>query len=215
MRPAGFVTLLPSMRDRLYVGADDGRILAMELATGAVRWEEYVTGGVTRSDRAPRPRLCRRGRQAVSIVSTRRNGRRSSGPSASARSSTGSIAVDDERVYFAALDNVIRAARSDQWEPALEGSADEAAHRAAFASLGHVVFVPVAGAELVMLFDRDGARSGAIALPGETSRDAPPSHPRNRSGAGRVRGDRRPVEPVAADATSDRPVRPRWSRSRR
>jgi hypothetical protein len=37
------------------------------------------------------------------------------------------------------------------------------------------VFVPVAAPELVMLFDRDGARSGAIPLPGETSRDTPPA----------------------------------------
>jgi hypothetical protein len=37
-----------------------------------------------------------------------------------------------------------------------------------------VLFVPVSAAELVMLYDKDGRRSGIIVLPGEMTPDLPP-----------------------------------------
>ena len=39
--------------DRLYSGADDGRVLALELATGAVVWEQYLPDGVTATPTTP------------------------------------------------------------------------------------------------------------------------------------------------------------------
>ena len=52
---------------------------------------------------------------------------------------------------------------------------DQALRRSGVRVLGHVVFVPIAGNELVMFYDRDGERSGVIPLPGEPSRDTPPA----------------------------------------
>ena len=171
-RAAGGVKLAPVIEGNiLYAGADDGRILALDLATGAVRWEAFVTGGVTAiaahrglvyAGAGDRNFYCLDGRNGAikwpfrvgSIVN-------------------GGIAVDDDRVYFAALDNVIRAldrsTGNQRWKRPLQRRPI-----AGVRLLGHVVFVPVAGAELVMLFDRTGAPSGMIPLPGETSRDTPP-----------------------------------------
>jgi hypothetical protein len=85
----------------------------------------------------------------------------------------GRIGVDADRVYFAALDNVVRAldrgSGNQRWKTPLDRRPIDGVR-----VLGHVVFVPIAGAELVMLYAGGGERSGMIALPGETSRDTPP-----------------------------------------
>ena len=78
------------------------------------------------------------------------------------------VAVDDDRVYVAALDNVVRGldrkSGNLRWQRALDRRLVAGVQIA-----GHVVFVDVSGAELVMLFDATGARSGSIALPRETT----------------------------------------------
>ncbi len=86
---------------------------------------------------------------------------------------TGHIAVDEERVYFAALDNVVyaldRSSGNQRWTSAI--------HRRPFAGVfaaGHVIFVPSVAPQLGMLYDRDGRASGAIGLPAEIQRDVPP-----------------------------------------
>ena len=171
-KPAGGVQLAPAIDGtRVYIGANDGRIVAMETADGTPRWEEYVSGGVTALAAAAgrvyagagdRRFYCLDARNGAQSWSFRVGG-----------APAGRIAVDDERVYFAALDNVVWALDRDngnqRWKRPL-------ARRpiAGVRVLGHVVFVPVAGAELVMLFDRTGVPSGIIPLPGETSRDTPP-----------------------------------------
>jgi outer membrane protein assembly factor BamB len=158
--------------DRLYVGADDGRIVAMDLATGAVRWEKYVTGGVTALAAHRGLVYAGAGDKHLYCLDARDGATR--WPFRVGAIVNGAIAVDDDRVYFAALDNVIRAldrsTGNQHWKTPLTRRP-----LGGVRALGHVIFVPVASAELVMLFDRDGARSGVIPLPGETSRDTPPA----------------------------------------
>ena len=171
-QPAGGVRQAPAVDgDRLYLGANDGRIAAMDVATGAVRWESYVDGGVTAL--AAHRGLIYAGAGDKHLYCLDARSGAVKWPIRVGAFVTGQIAVDDERVYFAALDNVVRAvdrtSGNQRWKTPL-------AKRpiAGVRALGHVVFVPVAAAELVMLFDRNGDRSGTIALPGETSRDTPP-----------------------------------------
>jgi hypothetical protein len=82
--------------------------------------------------------------------------------------------VDDDRVYFAALDNIVRAldrsTGNQRWKTSLSTRPVGGVR-----ALGHVVFVPAAGNQLIMLFDADGTRSGAIALPAETPPDRAPA----------------------------------------
>jgi len=170
---AGGVRQAPAFDgDRLYLGANDGRIAAMELATGAVRWEEYVPGGVTALS-AHRGRVYAGAGDKHLYCLDARDGS-IKWPFRVGAIVLGGIAVDDDRVYFAALDNVVRAldrsTGNQRWKMPL-------AKRplAGVRALGHVVFVPVAGNELIMLFDADGSRSGAIALPAETPPDGAPA----------------------------------------
>ena len=170
--PAGGVRHAPALDgDRLYLGANDGRLLAMDAATGAVRWEKYVPGGVTALAAHRGLVYAGAGDKHLYCLDGRNGARR--WPFRVGAFVSGHIAVDDDRVYFAALDNVVRAVdRSNgnqRWKTPLSRRPI-----AGVRALGHVVFVPVAGAELVMLFDRTGERSGTIPLPGETARDTPP-----------------------------------------
>lgn len=158
--------------DRLVVGADDGRILAFNLTSGAVLWEKFVAGGVTALAAHRGLVYAGAGDKHLYCLDGRDGDRRWLFRVGSAP--FGRIAVDDDRVYFASLDNVVRAldraTGNQRWQTPLS-KRPIAGVRAA----GHVVFVPVAASELIMLFDRDGRRSGVIALPGETtSRDTPP-----------------------------------------
>lgn len=171
-QPAGGVRHPPAVAgDALYLGANDGRVAAMDVATGALRWEKYVPGGVTAL--AAGGGLLYVGGGDKHLYCLDAGDGDVKWPIRVGAFVTGRIAIDDERVYFAALDNVVRAVDrtngNQRWKTALDRRPIAGVH-----ALGHVIFVPVAAAELVMLFDRDGARSGTIALPGETSRDTPP-----------------------------------------
>jgi outer membrane protein assembly factor BamB len=178
---AGGVERTPAIDgDRLYVGAKDGRVLGLALATGAVAWEEYVQqGGVTTI--AARHGLVYVGAgNKYFYCLDGRNGKEK-WPFRVGSIPTGRIAVDDERVYFAALDNVIRAldrkTGNQHWKTPLPRRAV-----AGVVVRGHVVFVPVTGSELVMIYDHDGQRSGQINLPGETEVHAPPDVHENADG---------------------------------
>ena len=178
--PAGGVREPPAVDgDRLYVGANDGRIVAIDVATGTLRWERYVSGGVTALAAYRGLVYAGAGDKHLYCLDARNGGVK--WPIRVGSFVTGRIAVDDERVYFAALDNVVRAVDrtngNQRWKTPLARRPIAGVH-----ALGHVVFVPVSAAELVMLFDRDGARSGTIALPGETSRDTPPELRETKAG---------------------------------
>lgn len=171
-RPAGGVRLAPAIDGaRLYVGADDGRIVAMELADGTPRWEEYVPGGVTALAAGGGRVYAGAGDKRFHCLDARNGASAWSFQVGAAVA--GRIAVDEERVYFAALDNVIRAldrrSGNQRWKMPLSRRPISGVR-----ALGHVIFVPVDGTELLMLYDSTGARSGVIALPAETARDTPP-----------------------------------------
>jgi len=165
--------------DRLYLGAEDGRIVALDLATGAARWEKFVEGGVTAL--AARRGLVYAGAGNKHLYCLDARNGAVKWPFRVGALITGHIAVDDERVYFAALDNLIRAVDrstgNQRWKTALKTRPISGVR-----AVGHVLFVAVTGTDLVMLFDRDGERSGTIALPGDTSRDTPPAVQETASG---------------------------------
>lgn len=169
---AGGVRLAPAVDgDRVYLGANDGRILALTLASGDVAWEKYVPGGVTAiaahrglvyAGAGEKQFHCLDGRNGAvkwlyrvgAIV-------------------TGRISVDADRVYFGALDNVVRGLdRSNgnqRWKQPLNRRPIAGVYAA-----GHIVFVPASAPELMMLYDATGQPSGQIALPGEMTSDQPP-----------------------------------------
>ena len=169
---AGGVRHAPAIDgDRLYVGADDGRVLALETATGVVRWEQYVRGGVTALAASRGLVYAGAGDKQLHCLDGRNGGVRWSFRVGSFVG--GHIAVDEDRVYFAALDNVIRAldrtTGNQRWKEPVSRRPI-----AGVRAIGHVVFVPLTGAELVMLFDRDGARSGVLTMPGDITSGASP-----------------------------------------
>lgn len=170
-RAAGGVRHAPAVDgERVFVGADDGRVLALDLASGSVVWEQYVDRGVTAivASRglvytgAGDKRLYCRDAATGAVKWLFRVGALVSG----------AMAVDEDRVYFAALDNVVRAldraTGNQRWQAPLSKRPV-----AGVIAAGRVVFVQVSGTELVLLLDRDGRRSGTIPLPGESTRDTP------------------------------------------
>lgn len=175
---AGGVRQAPAIDgDRLYVGANDGRVLALTLPTGAVAWETYVPNGVTTIAAHLGLVYVGAGNKHFYCLEGNKGSRKWSFRAGAIP--TGRIAVDDERVYFSSLDNVIRAldrkSGNQRWQSGLP-------HRAptGIVAAGHVVFVPIAGSELVMLYDHDGRRSGNIGLPDVI--DAPPDVTENSQG---------------------------------
>jgi len=169
---SGAVKLPPDLDGgRVYTGADDGRVLALALATGAVEWESFVQGGVTAI--AARAGRVYAGAGDKHLYCLDGRSGKVEWQKATGSSPIGRIAVDDSRVYTAALNNVIfaldRSNGNQRWT--------EAIRRRPFAGVllaGHIVFVPVVGPQLVMLYDADGKPSGIIGLPGEILRALPP-----------------------------------------
>jgi len=170
--PAGGVRLPPAIDgEHLYTGADDGRILALTLASGVVAWERYLPLGISTiaaydgrvyAGAGNKQFYCLDGR-AGKEQWLRRIG----------ANATGRIAMDDDHVYFTALDNVVyaldRSNGNQRWTSSLRRRPI-----AGVVVAGHVVFVPAISSQFYMFYDRDGRPSGAIELPSEIARDAPP-----------------------------------------
>jgi outer membrane protein assembly factor BamB len=169
---AGGVRLAPDIDgDRLYAGANDGRVVALTLSTGAVAWETFLPLGVSAiAARAGRV-YAGAGDKVFYCLDGRSGVTRWSRPVGSVIK--GRIAVDEDRVYFAAFNNVVygldRANGNQRWTGPV-------AHRpfAGVVAAGHVVFVPAVSPELIVLYDFDGRGSGVIGLPGEIVQDIPP-----------------------------------------
>jgi hypothetical protein len=163
-KPAGGVTLAPSVtEDRVYLGANDGRLLALALATGEEAWETFVPEGVTAI--AAHRDLVYAGGGDKYFYSYR------DGKSAHPRFRVGAavigrIAIDDEHVYFTARDNVIRALdfgnENQRWHQGMRSRPFDGVVQA-----GHIVFVPLTAHELPMLFAGNGRQSGVLGLPGD------------------------------------------------
>jgi outer membrane protein assembly factor BamB len=173
-KPAGGVREPPAIDgDRLYLGADDGRLVAMDVADGTPRWENYVQNGVTAIHAGGGRVYAGAGDKHLYCLDGRSGATKWSFPVGAIV--TGRMAVDDDHVYFAARDNVVRALDrgngNQRWKRALRRRSI-----AGVQVLGDVVFVQTAaGTELTLLYAPDGTPSGAIVLPGETPpRDMPP-----------------------------------------
>jgi outer membrane protein assembly factor BamB len=170
---AGGVLLPPAIDgEYLYTGANDGRVLALTLASGAVAWDRdrYVPGGVsTMTARAGR--VYAGGGDKYFYCLNGRSGKEEWHRWIGARP-IGRIAVDDERVYFSALNNIIfaldRSSGNQRWTTVVRRRAVDGLLIA-----GHIVFVPAVASQVSMYYDHDGRSSGAITLPSEMAREAP------------------------------------------
>lgn len=163
---AGGVKIAPALDgDRLYAGAEDGRVVALNMSDGSVAWQQFFTGGVT-AIAAHRGRVyVGAGDKLLYCLEAPKKGEEKWHYSLGALA-LGRMAVDDDRVYVAALNNVIRALDrqngNQRWQTALRQRPFFGVHLA-----GHVVFVPTTATDLAMLYDHDGRTSGSLPLPGE------------------------------------------------
>lgn len=168
--PAGGVKLAPAIDgDRVYLGANDGLVLALKLDSGDEDWKEFIEGGVT-AIAAYRGLVYVGGgdKQFYCL----KNGK-TDWPARIGASVIGRIEVDDERVYFGAKDNLVRAFDRkngvQRWQEPMRNRP-----YSGVIARGHVVFVPVGAAELPMLFDQNGRPSGTLPLPGQLPQDLSP-----------------------------------------
>ena len=170
--PAGAVKLAPAIDgDEVYLGAQDGRVVALKLDDGRQIWEKYLEGGVTAiaayrghvyAGAGDKQFYCLHARNG-SLAWTFRVG----------ALTTGRISADDEHVYFASLDNVVRAldrtTGNRRWQaPMRERPTGGASVH------GRLVFVPTTGAQISMLLDANGKSSGNLPLPAGSIGDVPP-----------------------------------------
>jgi len=165
---AGGVRLAPEIdADRVFVGANDGHILGLDLATGAVVWEQDVPLGVTALAASGGRVYVGAGDKKFYCFDARGKGK-SEWDTRIGAIPAGHIAVDEDRVYFTALDNVVRGLDrkkgNQRWLRTLPRRPVAGVHLA-----GGVLFVEVSGTELVMLLARSGDPSGVVTLPGEAT----------------------------------------------
>jgi hypothetical protein len=169
---AGSVKLPPAIDgDRVYTGADDGRVLALTLSSGAMQWEIFLDRGVTAI--AARDGRVYAGAGDKQFYGLDGRSGATKWPFRIGANVIGRIAVDDERVYFAALNNVVyaldRGNGNQRWKSAVNRRPI-----AGVVVLGHVVFVPAVTPRLIILYDADGKSSGDVPLPGDIQREFPP-----------------------------------------
>lgn len=169
--PAGGVTIAPAVdEDRVYLGADDGTLIALTLATGDKVWEALVDEGVTALAAEHGVVYAGGGDKLLYCF---KNGKRDWFVRVGAIV-IGHIAVDDQHVYFTARDTVVRGLdRSNgnqRWlKPIPSRPLDGVFAR------GHIVFVPLpASHDLPMLFAGNGRQSGTLVLPGDAVVNLPP-----------------------------------------
>jgi len=168
-RNAGGVRLAPALDgDFLYVGAQDGRLVGLALADGAQKWEQFEPGGITAIAAYRGLVYVGTGDKLFNCREGTKQGKPKWGDGYRVGAQPiGHIAVDDERVYFTALDNLVRA--HDRENGNLRWPANVRLRPVAgvFAS-GHVVFVPgTETSDLPMLWDKTGVHAGTLALPGD------------------------------------------------
>ncbi len=173
---AGGVKLAPALDNgRVFTGAEDGRVLALDITDGSALWDQFLPGGVTAIS-ARRDRVyVGSGEKLLYCLEALKKGKTSwtwriDGLAA------GHVAVDDDRVYIAALDNVVRAMDRQNGNQRWVSPLRQRTTFGVFAS-GHVLFVPApAAAEVQMFWDRSGARStSSLMLPGDTPPGLPPA----------------------------------------
>jgi outer membrane protein assembly factor BamB len=163
--PVGGVKLAPAVdEDMVYVGTDDGSVVALKLATGDKAWDALVEGGVTAI--AAHHGIVYAG-GGDKYFHTFRGGKNAHPPSRVGATVLGHIAFDDEHFYFAAKDNVIRALDLGNGNQRWAAFVRNRPFDGVFAG-GHIVFAPLnASHDLPMFFAGNGKPSGTLALPGD------------------------------------------------
>jgi hypothetical protein len=163
---AGGVTLPPVIDNgQVYTGANDGRVLALAMTDGAQVWDHFFPDGVTAIAAAAGRVYVGSGDKRLYSVDGRNGEPRPASYRIGAQP-IGHIAIDDEHVYVAALDNVVRAFDRKNGNQRWQAPMRQRPFFGVFAS-GHVVFVPASASEVQMLWDGNGVKSGALGLPGE------------------------------------------------
>lgn len=174
-KQAGGVHLAPAFDgDQLYLGANDGRLLALTLATGDQVWQKFVPGGITAIG-GSRGRAYAGGGDKQFYSYNGATGEIISGwPWRIGALVEGHIAVDEDHVYFAALDNVVRALDrgngNQRWDHLLNDRPSQGVW-----AVGHIVFVPSPSPNLLMLYAKDGHPSGNLTLPDKVPMELPPA----------------------------------------
>ncbi len=146
--------------DRVYLPVVDGRILSLDLAEGRTLWERHLAGQPTEilalGDRlyvgsSGDAFYCLAARDGA-LLWRWRTGADVLGPPTFA----------DRRVFFVALDNMLRAV---DWRSGVQRWARPLVGRPAAPPWlsGDVVVVPLLGAELPLFFQRDGQSAGTLA----------------------------------------------------
>jgi hypothetical protein len=166
------VTLAPALdEDTVYLGSDDGNLVALKLATGQKTWDALIDGGVTAI--AARHGVVYAGGGNKYFYSLK-GGKDAHPPWRIGARVIGHIAFDEERAYFAARDNVIRADALGNANQRWTAFVRSRPFDGVFAG-GHIVFVPLtASHDLPMFFAGDGKASGTLALPGDAVLGLPP-----------------------------------------
>jgi outer membrane protein assembly factor BamB len=173
--------------DRVYLGLDGARVVAVDLKTGRLAWERTLAGRLTAiASTADQLIVGSTGREVVSLdpAGGRVRWRWRVGGDVAGRATS-----DDRRIYFVARDNVLRAV--DRHSGNLRWYAELGARPAGGpAVLGGAVLVPLAST--VEVFDTaSGKGIGTIEVAGEIA--APPH----------VRLDARPTEVRLVATTRD------------
>jgi outer membrane protein assembly factor BamB len=173
---AGGVKLAPALDNgRVFTGAEDGRVLALDITNGSALWDQFLPGGITaiaaRHDRV----YAGSGEKLLYCLLALKKGKtewvwRLDGLA------QGHVAVDDDRVYVAALDNLVRAMDRQNGNQRWVSPLKQRTTFGVYAS-GHVLFMPAPGAsEVQMFWDRSGGRStNSLVLPGDTPPGLPPA----------------------------------------
>jgi outer membrane protein assembly factor BamB len=152
--------------DRLYVSLDDGRIVAVNLETGASIWERaigatpgapFASGDRLYAGASDRQFYCLK-TETGEIDWVKRIG----------AAIVGSATVDVARVYFLALDNIVRALdRSNgnqRWQHAYRRRASTGPTIG-----GTFVFVASASSPDIWMWTTDGKPAGTLSLPAESA----------------------------------------------
>ena len=164
---AGGVTLAPAIDEgRLYTGAQDGRVLALQMTDGAPLWDRFFDGGITAiAARDGRVYVGTGDKRFYSLDGAKKGQERP--PYRLGAQAIGRIGIDDERVYVASMDNLVRAFDRDNGNQ--RWVFDGLKHRPVFGVVasGHVVFAPAGDALEMIVAPGHGGRAGTLALAGD------------------------------------------------
>ncbi|HEY3886278.1 MAG TPA: PQQ-binding-like beta-propeller repeat protein, partial [Vicinamibacterales bacterium] len=159
----------------VYLGAGDGGLSALSLQTGGLLWQKLLPGGVTAIAAGGGRVFAGAGDKQFYAFDGATGNLVSGWPWRIGAFVVGHIAIDEDHVYFAALDNVVRALDRDNGNQRWERPLNERPASGVYA-LGHLVFVPSPSAsDLPLLYAKDGHPSGTLALPALIPPALPPA----------------------------------------